>query len=160
MAKSTSVCSAEFQKWENNLIARTHIENEHKRKEMYIKQIAFKSHSYTWKANERDVALMSCGRVGAAWETWIKHTVGSHTNLKNSQSIGVPQSLCRWDVCPAMSSVQIHAGYEVQLGIHPVQTPIGHIWHTHTHINRIFPSWAEIDCLGSKYTCTLTNTSL
>lgn len=33
---------------------------------------------------------------------------------------------------PAVGAVQIHAADQVQFGVHPVQTPVGHICQTHT----------------------------
>lgn len=48
-------------------------------------------------------------------------------DLKNCQGVGVSQRLGGGHVRPAVSSVQVHAGDEVQLGIHPVETPVGNI---------------------------------
>lgn len=50
------------------------------------------------------------------------------TNLKNSQRVGMSQRVCWGEVRSAVSAVEVHAGDEVQLGIHPVQTPVGQIW--------------------------------
>lgn len=53
------------------------------------------------------------------------------SDLKDSQGVGVSQRFGGRHVRPAVSSVQVHAGDQVQLGIHPVETPVGHIWGTH-----------------------------
>ena len=78
-----------------------------------------------WK---RDVDMMRCGRLDDIKNNCLKSLKRfTHTNLKNSQSVGVSQSLCGRHVGPAVSSVKVHAGYKVQLRIHPVQAPVGYI---------------------------------
>lgn len=104
------------------------------------KQPTFKfTQTGTGQPNERAAVMMASLhniyltslKPVATWDTCEM----LHTNLKNSQSVGVSQSLRRRHVGPAVSSVQVHTGYQVQLWIHPVQTPVGYIWDTHTHTN-------------------------
>lgn len=48
-------------------------------------------------------------------------------DLKHSQGVGVSQRLGGRHERPPVSSVQVHAGDQVQLGIHPVETSVGYV---------------------------------
>lgn len=87
-------------------------------------------------------------RVEIWWDVAGKMTCtwnGLHSDLKHSQGVGVSQHLSGRHVRPAMSAVQVHAGDEVQLGVHPVEAPVGYIWGT--HVKHVHTGWVDIDCL-------------
>lgn len=53
--------------------------------------------------------------------------MGPRSDLKHSQGVGVSQHLGGRHVGAAVGPVQIHAGDQVQLGVHPVEAPVGYI---------------------------------